>query len=154
MNINKAIIPATSLGGFNIGYSISEYSDYLMRNNIVGNLTYTQVGIYSTLYTVNSLPIEVYVDTRDGRIYKISAIKGYQGTYNNLIEVGMSTKAVFELGNHFYYDECDQGILSTEIEGIIFEPDDEDPYPEEVPTLNIGAITIFNPEVFKPPKTI
>lgn len=150
MNLNADIIPSVSLGGFVIGRPISEYLDYLEKYYLLNKLDYFQTDIYSVQYIVTNVPVEVYVDIRDGRIYKISAVKGYKGKYADLIKVGMSAQKILELGKHFYYDECDQGIFSNEIDGIVFELNDEDPYYEEIESLNIEAITVFNPKIFKP----
>jgi hypothetical protein len=150
MDVKLNIIPATSLGGFNLRAKISEYSELIERYLILDKLIFKQVGVYTTCYSFLDVPLELFVDTRTGLIFKISALEGYQGKFCGQIKIGSSARDVLGLGNGFYYDECDEAILSKEIDGIAFELNDEDPLPEEVTSLDVEAITVFDPELFKP----
>ena len=150
MNVNEKIIPGKGLGGFSIGHKISDHSKLLEKHNILGRLRFAQVGIYSTQYLISDSPIEIYVDTRTGLIYKISAVNGYKGKFDNSVGIGTSAKNVLGLGKHFYYSELDEVILSSQIDGIAFELNENDPLPEEIDELNVEAITVFNPDLFKP----
>ncbi len=149
MDITADIIPATSLGGFSLRKKITYYSELLRRYNISGKLIYEQVGIYSTRYSFIGFPVEINVDTRTGLIYKISAVEGYSGKLNNSIGIGSSANDVLNLGHGFYYDDCDEAILSREVEGIAIELNEDDPLPSEIITLDVEAISIFDPEIFK-----
>lgn len=150
MDAAADILPATSLGGFYLRRKISDYSELLERFNILEKLKYEQVDIYSTRYSIVGFPVEINVDTRTGLIYKISAVEGYLGKLNNSIAIGSSANDVFKLGHGFYYDDCDEAILSKEVEGVAIELNEDDPMPEEIKGLNVEAISIFDPEIFKP----
>lgn len=108
------------------------------------------MDIYSTRYSFVGFPIEINVDTCTGLIYKISGIKGYSGKLNNSIGIGSSANDALNLGHSFYYDNCDEAILSKEVVGIAIELNKDDPLPEEIANLDVEAITVFDPEVFKP----
>jgi hypothetical protein len=150
MDIKANIIPATSLGGFTIGKNILEYSMVIEKYFVENKLKYEQVNIFSTRYSFMDIPIEINVDTRTGLVYKISALEGYLGKFFNSIEIGSSANSVFGLDQGFFYDECEEAILSKKVEGIALELNEEDPLPEEVNYLSVNVITIFDPEVFKP----
>lgn len=150
MDATADIIPAVSLGGFTLRKKITDYSEVLERYNLLGKLRYEQVGIYSTRYSFAGFPVEINVDTRTGMIYKISAIEGYLGKLNESIGIGSSANDVLSLGHGFYYDDCDEAILSKEIRGVAIELNEEDPLPGEISSLDVEAISIFDPEIFKP----
>ncbi len=150
MDAAAQILPANSLGGFSLRKKISDYSELLERYNILEKLRYEQLDIYSTRYSFVGFPVEINVDTRTGQIYKISAVEGYLGKLNDLIGIGSSANDVLKSGHGFYYDDCDEAILSKEIEGVAIELNEDDPLPDEVASLSVESISIFDPEVFKP----
>lgn len=154
MNINldkyQEIIEGKSLGGVSLGEKISNYSELLEKFNTLDNLEFEQDGIYSTVYKISDYPIEIYVDTRTGLIYKLSALQGYLGSFKNKIKLGISAKELLKADKNFYYSEFDEAILSKTFDGIVFEVEEDDPLPYEVEKQTIVAITIFIPDIFKP----
>ena len=150
LNKSADILPAYGLGGISLGKRITEYSDLLERYDVAGKLSYEQISIYSTRYSFENTPIEIDVDTRIGVIYKVSALEGYYGSLLGQIKIGSPANEILSMGRGFYYDECDEAILSKEIPGVAIELNEDDPLPNEIKSLFVKYISVFLPEVFKP----
>ncbi len=140
INIRAEIIPAIGLGGILLGESLVKYETWLRS----GFVKYQQDSLFSVKYLLPEYPIEIGVNIRDGNIYRISALNGYLGKYNNL-GIGMPVK---QIGCDFTYDDCDEGFINKGIPGLIIEPDIDDPLPDELEKARIGVITVYDPKFF------
>ena len=149
MDLRADIVPSEGLGGFYLGNHLADYSDIIEEYLIKERLLYKQVYVYTTRYQFGGFPVEINVDTRSGLVYMISAITGYKGKFDKSIYVGQSVKSVIESQKGFYYDECEEGVFSSQYAGISMDVSEEDPLPDEVMGLNIDAISVFLPEAFK-----
>ena len=140
MNFTDKIIPAKSLGGVKLGKTINNYlMEELMDKEITNDVI---------IYKNKRCFIEIFVNKTTKIIYKISALYGYKGLFDNYISVGNDAIKILNTYNDFFLDECEEGILSKEIKGIFIELDKEDPLIEELDKLKIEAITIFQEKSF------
>lgn len=140
IDIRAEIKPAIGLGGILLGEPLIKY-EVLLKNRFV---KYRQDSLFSVKYSLPEYPIEIGVNVRNGNIYRISALDGYLGFYNNL-SVGMPVK---KIDSKFIYDDCDEGFINKDVQGIIIEPDIDDPLPDELEDARIGVISVYDPQFF------
>ena len=149
IDIYADIVPGKSLGGFDISESVVKYWSLLDFYSSLGKLGCSQTSISTVRYSFSGAPVELSVDIRTGKIYKISALVGYVGSFLKKIKVGDSINKVLDQDLGFRYEDFDMAFFSSVYPGIVLEPDIYDPLPEDMPKLNIEAITIIDIDYFK-----
>ncbi len=148
MDINADIVPNVGLGGFLLRNKITEYLEVFVKLKQDNAIEFEQTGLFEACYKIKSCALEVYVDIRNSKVYKIAAVAGYKGGLNHNIYVGMSIEDAFTINSDLYFREADSAVLCKNTEGIAIDLGVDDPWPEEIMELNVDSIVVFAPEVF------
>ncbi len=148
LQLDAPIRPAQGLGGIVIGAPISGIATLLQRSRLQGILDARVVNLFDASY---SLPaVEIGVDIRNGKIYRITAKSGYAGTLFGSIRVGMNAGHAMLLVPSLYYDEPREVLLCAGVQGVALELSAIDPDPTDVPGLAITGVSVFTPDVETP----
>ncbi|AOR64140.1 hypothetical protein [Pectobacterium wasabiae] len=140
IDIKANIIPSVSLGGVILGEHIGRY-EYLLDKHVV---KYVQDAIFSVKYKFPDYHLSISVDVRNGNIYKITAHSGYIGGMNGVF-IG---DPIIKIPKSFVYDDCDEGYMDKNMDGVIIQTDIDDPLPEELASAKVGVIAVFLPSAF------
>ena len=143
------IVPNTSLGGLTVRTRLLDIQELIMDRLLSHKVSF-EIDPYtpfSAVYSFHDIAIDVAVDVRNGKIYKISAIEGYTGTLFGKIRVGMPVSEAMQLEPRLYYHEGEELILCREVDGLSIDVPEIDPPTELVPTMNIHAISVYAEEV-------
>lgn len=149
LTIDEPILPAEALGGFALRDHLGALDDLLMDlylRNLQGARWYQLAHIYEARYDLG--PVQVSVDVRNGKVFKLIASEGYRGKLFDKIHVGMNAGEAMALEPRLYYDEAEEGIYVKDCPGVVLEVPEDDPWPEEVPSYPISAIAVYVPEVW------
>jgi hypothetical protein len=146
IDIEAPIIPKQSLGGFKLRTHIEELEDIIFGLGVWKEGSCKLMPPFEARYTFGKGEVEIAVDVRNGKIFRISAHTGYKGKLFNQIGIGMPVREVFELEPKLYYDEPEEMILHHDILGISLDIFDIDPPPALVPNMNIDAISVYDVE--------
>jgi hypothetical protein len=90
--------------------------------------------------------VEIAVDVRDGIVFALSALEGYQGRLFDKIHVGMTFAEAREQDSRLHYDFLRDEAGIEGIEGLEVVLDDSDPGPEYLDETRIREICVFLPE--------
>ena len=148
------IVPAEGLGGFKLRAHVSELEDILDSiyvKNLRNPRWYELVSLYEARYDLG--PVAVAVDVRNGKVFKVIASEGYEGKLFGKIHVGMSVREAMALEPRMYYDEAEEGLYLKGCPGVVLEVPEDDPWPREVRSYPISAISVYAPEVWAPEAT-
>ena len=121
---------------------------HLSRLGKKGRHWYKLVDLYEARYDLG--PVAVAVDIRNGKVFKLIAQGGYKGQLLGNIEVDMNVGEAMRLEPNLYYDEAEEGIFVWGSPGVVLDVPAIDPYPEEVPSHPISAISVYAEEAFTP----
>lgn len=141
------IVPNVGLGGLQVRAALAEVQDLV--DSLPGSETatsYRMVGPFECRYTFKAPPVELGVDTRNGRIAKLIALPGYNGSLFGRIRVGMSVDTVMRLDPGIYYDEAEELLLCRDAAGIALDVEVVDPEPSTVRSLRVASITVYAEE--------
>ena len=111
---------------------------------------YKLVNRFEARYRVG--PIEVCADVRNGKVFKIIAYEGYNGKLFNTVFIGMNVGEAMALEPRLYYDEVEEGLYVRGYAGVTADVPEVDLLPEEVPSCQITAISIYAEEAFVTPQ--
>ncbi len=150
IQLDAAIIPNQTLGGIALRSHISILKDHLAGLGSWSPASFELVTPFEAKYTLGNGTIELYVDIRNGKIFKLAARKGYQGKFCGKIHVGMMIKQAMALEPKLYYDESEEVILCKDVVGLAMEVPEIDPSPEAVPDMNIETIVVYVAEIDTP----
>jgi hypothetical protein len=151
IDIGAPIIPGVGLGGVELRTHIFDYDDLLFHARSGSQeLEATIVGQYEARYTFRQAGISISVDVRNGKVFKITAYQGYQGTLFGEIRVGMRVQEALDRFPCLYYDEAFALVLCRTEKGVAVDVSEEDAPAERVPFLTIDAINVIAPEAFTP----
>lgn len=143
----EPIIPAHGLGGVLLRRHISEYDSKIAGLGIWKPGHYRLVSPYEARYRIEEDFIEIAVDVRNGKVFKVTALPGYKGDLFGQIAIGMPVAAVIDADSRVYYDEASALILMNGVPGVCLDVPVDDPLPEEVIGLEVSAISVFVPEI-------
>lgn len=154
-NSYTEIIPDMSLGGVRLRLNIDEIENNLRLMSVEDynserlNLSPPVIDPNCTSdYFVEDLPIRISVDNRNKKIFRITAYEGYKGKLFGEIFVGMIVENAFKAYPDLYYNEAEEVILCKGVNGISIALPIEDPLPNELPPLQIYAISVFASETY------
>ncbi len=105
---------------------------------------------FEACYRLGDGEIEVAVDVRNGKVFRLIAGPGYQGLLCGKIGVGMSAGESMRREPSLRYDESEEAIVYDDCPGVLLDLPEVDPLPEAVPALAISAISVYAPEAFSP----
>jgi hypothetical protein len=145
-------VPNEGLRGLELRTPLTELQDILRKFDIenadpMGGW-YELVTEYEARYELG--PVEIGVDVRDGKVFKLIAKRSYQGKLFGKISIGMNAGEAMTLEPRLYYDEIEDGLLVRGCEGIMVDVPEIDPPPHMVPSHRISAISVYAEEAVAP----
>jgi hypothetical protein len=150
IQLDADIIPDQSLGGITLRSNISDLKDQLVGLGAWKPGSYELVTPFEAKYKLGNGEVELYVDIRNGKIFKLAAGKGYKGKFCGNISVGMLVRQAMAVEPRLYYDESNELILCKDVAGLAMEVPEVDPLPETVPDMNIESIIVYATEIDTP----
>jgi len=105
---------------------------------------------FEAKYKFKDEKITVCVDVRNGKIYQLTALPGYEGLLFDRIYVGMKVSDAMSLEPNLYYDEAMEIIRCKGCLGLAIDTNEIDPPPKLVPQMLIQAINVYAEEAFTP----
>jgi hypothetical protein len=148
LKLDADIKPNEGLGGIRLRVSLGDIQDLIPSWEPAGQQSYKLVSRFEARYSLMDGAIEVAVDVRNGKIFKLIAGKGYGGTLLGKIKVGMKVSEAISLESRLFYDEGEELITCRGVEGVSLDIPEIDPPPELVPNMEISAISVFAEEAF------
>jgi len=149
VQIEAPIIPNEGLGGLKLRTKVADIQDLLTGLGLYQCGSFELVAPFEARYRLGDGEIEVGVDVRNGKIFKIIARAGYQGLLLGNVAVGMSMGEAMKQESCLHYDEAEETVLLTGCPGVALDVSEIDPLPERVPTLPISAISVYAAEAFR-----
>lgn len=141
IDINAPIIPNYSIGNIRLGENIDEYL------NSIDEANYKLIDKFDDgqEYQLNGVPILIFVDDNSRAIFKLSAINGYMGKYNDVIHIGIKARDVLSKNLGFIYDDFYEGLVKDD-GSILLEFSHDIPWDKKTDILNLEImyITIFD----------
>jgi hypothetical protein len=145
------IVPGRGLGGLELGAHVQEYYPLLwderLRRDRIEDWERFQSKAWESLNFFEARwqvpPVVMYVDVRDGTVFKLGARRFYEGTFNGS-RVGDSVAEVVSRNAALEWDHGYDGLFSAE--GIGFLQPESDPLEEMIPHLRVDEIVVFLPE--------
>jgi hypothetical protein len=91
--------------------------------------------------------VEIGVDLRDGRVFALRALSGYEGMLFEAVRTGMSGREAREAEPRLRYAEDEGGFVVPGVAGvfILLGPDGYDLDDEDVDQASVDEIWIFDP---------
>lgn len=152
LNIDAPIIPDHSLGGLRLRMSLLDFDlQEIIRRQTQFDSTASELVLpFEVRYRLEEGIIQVGVDVRNGKIYRLSAHRGYRGLLMESIHVGMKMHDAFEALAGLYYDHVWECILHKDYPGLAIDVPKIDPQPEVLRELSISAINVYVKEIDTP----
>lgn len=149
LQLNAPIIPNEELGGLKLRTKIVDVQELVTGLGLYKSGSYKLTSPFEARYTLENGEIEVAVDVRNGKIFKLIAGQGYQGLLFSKISVGLLVQDALTFEPDLYYNEAEEAILHKNCDGVVIDVPEIDPFPDLVPKLNISAISVFAVEIYK-----
>lgn len=153
LDIESPIVPSEGLGGLLLGSSLldSNLQDMIYDYTIIKGGTFSMRSPFVAHYLLVDSLIGIRVDVRNGKIFQLTAYKGYKGKLLNLISPDMPVFEIKELVPSLYYDEFNEQFAFRDFPGVSFDLPEE-PFSNFQPTLDmkITAINIFDTRIDTP----
>ena len=112
-DVAAPILPNVGLGGLVLRTRLVDIADQVMRIEYFRRPELAVlVPPFEVRYTFGNGEIEVGVDARNGKIFKLIACAGYQGLLFDKIRVGMPVREAYDLAPGLYYNEAEEGIFA------------------------------------------
>lgn len=147
IDANAPILPSAELGGVIVGSPLRDYNDLLLPLAHTGKIGFSLRSMFEASYRLASGTVEIVVDVRNGKVFRITAHSGYHGKLFGAIHVGMPVAAAMEIEPALYYDEAEELIFCRDVPGVSLDVSEIDPPPERVKELEIIAISVFAPVI-------
>ncbi|MBO1348467.1 MAG: hypothetical protein EBE86_014235 [Hormoscilla sp. GUM202] len=144
--LDAAIIPNQSLGGLHLGSKISQFQDLVVGLGIWQAGSFELVSPFEARYRLGKGELEISVDVRNGKIFKLTACQGYQGKLFGKIAVGMGVAEAMKVEPRLHYDEAEELILCAGFPGVAIDVQEIDPQPALVPKMPIASISVYAKE--------
>jgi hypothetical protein len=136
------IVPDWGLGGLTLRTRMLDVQDLFYGLGLYSKGSYRLVTPFEARYRLEEHRIEIAIDVRNGKIFKLMAIEGYSGLLFGGVAVGMLVREATDLVPDLYYSEADEGILCRGVAGLFIDISETDPPPELVPSLSITSISV------------
>lgn len=152
LKINEPIRPGQGLGGLRLRTEIGDYQDLILEKVSDETCTCELIRPFEARYAFEQGVIQVAVDVRNSKIFKLIAGHGYEGLLFGKIKVGMTVAEAMSLDSDLYYDEVEEAVLHRRPEGrgVVIDVPEIDPPPHMVPGLRISHISIHIEELTEP----
>jgi hypothetical protein len=148
VQIDAPIVPNEGLGGLKLRSKIADIQDLLMGLGLYKSGSFELVAPFEARYRLGNGEVEVGVDVRNGKIFKLIAGPGYQGQMGG-IAVGMRMGDAMKQEPCLRYDEAEESVLLAGCPGVVLDVSEIDPLPESVPALPISAISVYAVEALQ-----
>ena len=136
IDFRAPIIPANSIASIPLGLHVKDLEKFVDLGH--GNADF--VG--ETKYEIEGGIISIAVHNKSNRIFRISALQGYEGSLFGKYKSGMPIEKLIEDPQWWFNEE--QGGFSSQVHGgVICCPDLEDPRSGEFMGRFIGEISVF-----------
>src|SRR5689334_12872051 len=89
LRLDADIVPNQGLGGLRLRVSLAEIQELVPTWEPPGERSYELVRPFEARYKLANGVIEIGVDVRNGKIFKLIANRGYDGILFGKIRVGM-----------------------------------------------------------------
>ncbi|MBD1584033.1 hypothetical protein [Pseudoalteromonas sp. S16_S37] len=147
MMINS-IMPNMGVGDIYLRRTLSEYSKLLAEKKSQNLLEVKDLDDGTQIYHLIDMYLELFVDKRNGKICKIAMLKGFEGSFEEKIYVGMTIPEACKNDSRLYFKESESLMFFEGVKGICVELGVDDPWPEELKNLYVDSIAIFAEEAF------
>ncbi|MBH5318321.1 hypothetical protein I6N90_10925 [Paenibacillus sp. GSMTC-2017] len=114
--LNAPIVPWKGMGGISLYSHISEYYDIIINLNEADAL----FGKARVRYEIKD-EVDLWFNLFNGKLYKITALKNYNGKLFDKIHIGMPIEEVLEIEPSFEYEDFEEVYVSPK--GIYIETD-------------------------------
>ncbi len=149
IDVDAPILPGEGLGGLHLRIPIAQLQRVLEEQLVAagGRLDWlSMANLAEAKYRLG--PIEIAVDVRNGKVFKLTALSGYRGLLFGQLAVGMPVAHALELDPRLSYDEAEEVLLVRGCNGVTLDVPAIDPNPQAVPAMRIQAISVVAPEAF------
>lgn len=150
ISLASPIIPDEGLGGLKVRSRLADLQDLFLGLGLYKKGDCCLVAPFEARYRLGEGEIEVSVDVRNGKVFKLTAGPGYRGLLCGKIGVGMAAGEAMRRESGLRYDEAEEAIVFDGCPGVLLDVPKVDPPPETVPALTISAISVYAPEAFSP----
>ena len=147
LQLDAEIIPNQGLGNLTLRSHVSELKQMLVGIGVYDEGSFRLVSPFEARYRLGEGQVEVAVDVRNGKIFKLIAYAGYRGKLFKMITVGMRVSEAMKLESKLYYDEAEEAILCEGVPGLTIDVPEIDPPVELVPEMHIEAISVYAEEI-------
>ncbi len=150
VSLASAIIPNEGLGGLKVRAHLADLQDLVMGLGLYQKGECRLAAPFEARYRLGDGEIEMSVDVRNGKVFKLTAGLGYQGLLCGTVGVGMAAGEAMRREPGLRYDEAEEAIVLDGCPGVLLDVPEVDPLPETVPALTISAISVYAAEAFSP----
>lgn len=116
IDINSPIIPWVGLGGVKLYSHISQFYDLIDKMDGKSSLLVK----FFVRYEIKD-SVDLWFNLMNGKLFKITASKGYKGLLFDKIHVGMHIDEVLRIEPSFEYDDFEEVYVSPK--GVFIETD-------------------------------
>jgi hypothetical protein len=148
IKLDVPILPNQGLAGLKLRTKLIDIQDLFIGLGITKAGSFNLVAPFDARYHLGNGEVTVAVDVRNGKIFMLSACRGYSGALFGQIFVGMKVSDAIAIEPRLYYDEAEGMILCKGVQGVSIEIPKIDPPPELVPEMTISAINVYAEETF------
>jgi hypothetical protein len=148
--LDAPIVPNVGLGGLVLRTKLSDIQDLVRGVGLYKAGQAELIAPFEARYSLGIGEVEVCVDIRNGKVFKLIAGRGYQGSLLEKIAVGMKVQEAMTFVPELYYDEREEGIFLKGYPGVQVDVPEIDPLPKSVPEMQIKAICVFISEIDSP----
>lgn len=150
ISLASPILPNQGLGGLTLRARIVDIQDLFAGLGLYKKGECSLVAPFEARYRLGDGELEIGVDVRNGKVFKLTAGPGYQGLLCGKVGVGMNAGEAMRREPGLRYDEAEEAIMLDGCPGVLLDVPAVDPLPEAVPDLAISAISVYAPEAFSP----
>jgi hypothetical protein len=141
------IMANRSLGGLDLRRPLLDVQEELSSLGTARPGSYQLVAPFEAWYKVDDSSIEIAVDVRNGKIFKLIAREGYEGMLFGGIKVGSRFSDALCFDGSLYYDEVDEIALSKNFPGLSMDLSAPIDDLTDVALVTIVAIAVFAEEI-------
>ncbi len=146
-NLNAPILPDQEIGGITLRTRLTEIQQHLTGLGLYQQGRYALVSPFEARYTLGRGEVELAVDVRNGKLFKIIAKEGYAGLLFGSIHVNMVVRDAMRHTPALFYNEPEAVIMCQGIAGVAINVSEDDPDPDTVYDMPIDAISVYIAEL-------
>jgi hypothetical protein len=147
VQLDAPILPNQGLAGFLLRTHVRDLQEMFTNLALAEEITFELSRLFEARYRLGGGSVELAVDVRNGRVFRISAYSGYRGLLFGKITVGMTVREAMALVPSLYYDEAEEVVRCKDCEGVSVDVAQVDPLPHLVADMTIHAINVHAVEI-------